>query len=179
MKPIFDGKTLNGWDGDSRLWKVEDGMIVGSTEGVKLTRNTFLVYKDREFGDFTLSCEVKLRNHNSGIQFRSVASEGWVVKGYQADMAEDAWWGSIYDEGGRRGILVNGWLGKAQNVVKAGDWNKVEIRCKGESIQIRINGMLTAELIDSMRLRGVIALQLHQGPPMMVWFRNFEMTAMD
>jgi len=179
MKPIFDGKTLSGWDGDPRLWKVEDGMIVGSTEGVKLTRNSFLIYKDREFGDFTLTAEVKLRNHNSGIQFRSVASEGWVVKGYQADMAENSWWGSIYEEGGRRGILVNGWKGKAETVVKPGDWNKVEIRCKGESIQVRINGMLTAELLDSTRLKGVIALQVHQGPPMQVWFRNFEMNATD
>lgn len=77
------------------------------------------------------------------------------------------------------GKTLNGWKGKAESVVKPGDWNKVEIRCKGEQIQVRINGLLTAELFDSTRLRGVIALQLHQGPPMMVWFRNLEMNPLD
>jgi len=67
FKPLFDGKTLNGWEGDPRLWKVENGEIVGSTDNVKIEKNTFLIYKDKEFSDFILRAEVKLRNHNSGI----------------------------------------------------------------------------------------------------------------
>jgi hypothetical protein len=172
FEPLFDGRTLSGWEGDPRLWKVEDGVIVGSTEGVKITANTFLVYRKKEFGDFTLRADVKLRNHNSGIQFRSEELPDFVVRGYQADMAEGNWWGSIYEEKGTRGVMVNGWKGKAEKVVKPNDWNSVEVRCQGDQIQVTVNGLVTAELRDSVRTSGVIALQLHTGPPMEVRFRN-------
>lgn len=170
--PLFDGKSLKGWDGDPRLWSVKDGELVGSTEGVKITHNTFLIYRAKTFKNFILKTQVKLRNHNSGIQFRSEAFPDWVVKGLQADMAEGNWWGSIYDEKGTRGVMVNGWKGKAETVVKPNDWNDVEIFCQGEQIRITVNGMVTAELKDSVRLEGIIALQLHVGPPMEVRFRN-------
>jgi hypothetical protein len=68
--------------------------------------------------------------------------------------------------------MVNGWRGKAETVVKANEWNDVEIRCEGELIQIRINGLLTAELRDTAKMSGILAFQLHRGPPMRVWFRN-------
>ena len=171
---LFDGKSLDGWDGDPRLWAVRDGAIVGSTEGVDLKANSFLIYRKQQFRDVILRAEVKLRNHNSGIQFRSEALPDWVVAGYQADMAEGNWWGSIYDERGTRGVMVNGWKGKAEKVVRAGDWNTVEIRCQGDLIQVSVNGLLTAELHDSARLEGVLALQLHRGPPMEVRFRKIE-----
>jgi hypothetical protein len=145
---------------------------VGSTEGVELKDNSFLIYREQEFGDFILQAEVKLRNHNSGIQFRSEELPEWVVRGYQADMAEGNWWGSIYDEKGRRGVMVNGWKGKAEKVVKPEDWNRVEVRCQGEHIQVKVNDLMTAELRDSERLKGIIALQLHRGPAMQVSFRN-------
>jgi hypothetical protein len=172
FEPLFDGRTLSGWEGDPRLWKVEDGVIVGSTEGVKVTANTFLVYRKKQFGDFILRADVKLRNHNSGIQFRSEELPDFVVRGYQADMAEGNWWGSIYEEKGKRGVMVNGWKGKAEKVVKPNDWNSVEVRCQGDQIQVTVNGLVTAELRDSVRTSGVIALQLHTGPPMEVRFRN-------
>lgn len=172
FQPLFDGKTLDGWSGDPRLWRVEDGVIVGSTEGVTLDKNTFLIYKKREFGDFVLRAEVKLRNHNSGIQFRSEELPDFVVKGYQADMAEGNWWGGVYEEKGTRGVMVNGWKGKAETVVKNNDWNEVEITCQGPKMEIRINGLKTAELTDDAKLSGIIAFQLHRGPAMEVRFRN-------
>lgn len=172
FKPLFDGKTLNGWKGDSRLWKVVDGVIVGSTEGVSLTKNTFLIYEPAKFSNFILRAEVKLRNHNSGIQFRSEELPEYVVRGYQADMAEGNWWGGVYEEKGTRGVMVNGWKGKAETVVRNNDWNEVEIRCEGPKIAIRINGLLTAELTDDVKLSGIIAFQLHAGPPMEARFRN-------
>ncbi len=101
FKLLFDGKTLKGWDGDLRLWSVKDGAIVGSTDSVSIQRNTFLIYTVKQFGDFVFRAQVKLRNHNSGIQFRSEVLPEWVCNGYQADMAEGNWWGSIYDEGGQ------------------------------------------------------------------------------
>jgi hypothetical protein len=177
FKPLFDGKTLDGWDGDPRFWSVQNGAIVGSTDKQKAEHNTFLIYRKAEFKDFILEADVNLRNHNSGIQFRSEALPDWVVKGLQADMAENNWWGSIYDEKGTRGTLVNGWKGKAETVVKKDDWNHVEISCQGDHIQIKINGLLTADIHDSAKLDGVIALQLHAGPPMQVMFRNIRIKA--
>jgi len=170
FRPLFNSRSLDGWSGDPRLWSVSDGMIVGSTEGVKLTHNSFLITK-QSFGNFILRVECRLRNHNSGIQFRSEALPDWVVRGYQADMAQDNYWGNIYDEKGTRGTMVDGWP-KAKAVVRLKDWNEYEISCDGDHIQLRLNGVDTADLHDSARLAGIIALQLHAGPPMEAYFRN-------
>lgn len=175
---IFNGKSLDGWDGDPQLWSVRDGAIVGSTEGVKLKHNTFLAYKEN-FSDFVLRLQVKLRNHNSGIQFRSQKFPDWVVKGYQADAAENAWWGSIYEEGGKRGVLVNGWAGKAEKVVRADGWNDYEIHAKGDMMQLTLNGLVTATIWDKVSASGIIALQLHAGPPMQASFRNIRIKTLD
>jgi len=173
FQPLFNGKNLDGWDGDPRLWKVRDGVLVGSTEGVSLEANSFLISK-RSLKNFVLRAEMKLRNHNSGIQFRSEALPNWVVRGYQADAAENNYWGCIYDEKGKRGILANGWKDKAEKAVKLTDWNQYEILCNGDQIKLTLNGVETAELRDSERLEGIIALQLHRGPPMEVYFRKIE-----
>ena len=172
FRPLFDGKTLNGWDGDTRLWSVRDGTITGSTDNTKITHNTFLIYRAAPFKDFVLHAEAKLRNHNSGIQFRSEELPEFVMRGYQADMAEGNWWGSIYEEKGTRGVLVNGWKGKAEKVVKPDDWNTVEVSAQGDHLQVWVNGLLTADLHDSARAEGLIGLQLHAGPAMQVQFRN-------
>ncbi len=168
---LFDGKTLEGWDGDPQIWSVKDGEIVGATEGVKMTDNSFLISK-KTYGNFILRTDVKLRNHNSGIQFRSERLPNWVAKGLQADMAEGNWWGSIYDEKGKRGTIVNGWKGKAETVVKPNDWNQYEVLCDGDLIQLRVNGLLTAELHDTSATTGILGLQVHRGPAMEVRFRN-------
>ena len=96
FRPLFNGRNLDGWDGDPRLWSVRGGVIVGSTDGASITHNSFLISK-QSFGNFILRAECKLRNHNSGIQFRSEALPDWVVRGYQADMAPDNYWGNIYE----------------------------------------------------------------------------------
>ena len=171
--PLFNGKNLDGWDGDPRLWSVRDGMIVGSTEGVSLEHNEFLISK-KTYSNFILRADMKLRNHNSGIQFRSQAHPDWVVSGYQADAAENNYWGCIYEEKGKRGILVNGWKDKGEKVVKLKDWNTYEILCDGDHIQLKLNGLVTADLHDSASPSGVIALQLHRGPPMQAYFRNIQ-----
>ena len=175
FKPLFNGKNLDGWDGDPRLWSVRDGMIVGSTEGNPLKYNSFLATK-KSYADFILRAQAKLRNHNSGIQFRSQLVPGlkWAVQGYQADMAENNYWGCVYEERGKRGILVNGWKDKAEKVVKLMDWNDIELFCDGDHINLKVNGLETADLHDSASLDGIIALQLHKGPPMQVYFRNME-----
>lgn len=170
FKPVLN-KSLKGWKGDSRLWKIEKGVLIGSTDGVKISKNTFLI-SEREYGDFVLRAEFKLRNHNSGIQFRSTEMPEYVVQGLQADIAYDNWTGSIYDEKGKRGVIVNGWKGKGEKFYKKDDWNQIELSAIGESIVIKINGQVTSELKDSSKLAGVLAIQLHQGPDMKVEFRN-------
>jgi hypothetical protein len=172
FKPLFNGKNLDGWDGDPRIWKVANGVIAGSTEGITLEANSFLISKNR-YSDFIFRCETKLRNHNSGIQFRSERLPDWVMQGLQADMAEGNWWGGIYDEKGKRGVVVNGWKGKAEKVVKPNDWNEYEVSCKGSHIELRVNGMLTAEYDDpTNKPDGLIGFQVHRGPAMLVEFRN-------
>ncbi len=162
MKPVLFVMMLAGLGvqaaGPAKGW---DGELIDSTEGNKLTSNTFLVYRKAQFSDLILRAKVKLRNHNSGIQFRSEELPNWVMKGYQADMAEGNWWGGVYEE-----------KGKAETVLKPKDWNEVEIYCKGEDIRITINGLVTAELKDSLKLEGLVGLQLHQGPPMEVRFQD-------
>jgi len=170
FRPLFNGRNLDGWDGDPRLWSVHNGMIVGSTERATLLQNSFLISK-QSFANFILRVECKLRNHNSGVQFRSEALADWVVRGYQADMAEDNYWGNIYDERGTRGTMVDGWP-KAKSVVHLKGWNEYEISCDGDHIQLKLNGVQTADLHDSAKKSGILALQLHSGPPMEAYFRN-------
>ena len=174
---LFNGKTLEGWDGDPRLWRVEDGAIVGSSEGHAIEQNTFLIL-ERPFSDFVLRLELKLRNGNSGIQFRSKVFPDWVVKGYQAD-ASDAGdrsaWGNFYEEKGRgRNVMstpTEGWL-KGKTVVRVGDWNEYEIHAKADHIRLTLNGLVTIDTRDRQASDGVIAIQLHSGKPMEVRLRN-------
>jgi len=177
FQPLFNGKNLEGWDGDPRLWSVRDGIIVGSTEGVTLEQNSFLITR-KAFGDFVLRLDMKLRNHNSGVQFRSEALPGWVVRGLQVDAAENNYWGCIYDEKGKRGIIVNSWKEKGEKAVKLKDWNQFEIRCQGDHIVVKLNGVVTADLRDTARMDGVVALQLHRGPAMEAYFRNIQIQAL-
>jgi hypothetical protein len=174
---LFDGKTLSGWEGAPGLWSVEDGAIVGSTAGHSIQSNSFLISKER-FSDFVLQVDIHLDNHNSGIQFRSEALPDYVVRGYQADAAEGNWWGSLYGEKTDRGVIVNGWQGKGETVVRP-DWNHYEIYCKGRQIRLTLNGLVTVELEDGMSSDGIIALQLHRGPPMRASFRNIKIKRFD
>ena len=105
-RQIFDGKTLDGWEGDPKHWRVEQGTIVGEIPaGQTLRRNTWLVWRDGELADFDLRLQVKLTGApaaNSGIQFRCQVQDVDHVSGYQADLDQGATWlGRIYDEHGR------------------------------------------------------------------------------
>lgn len=179
---LFNGKNLEGWEGHPTLWSVKDGAIVASSDDHPIQQNTFLVYKN-PYSDFVLKAEVRLRNGNSGIQFRSTVlpGPGWVVSGYQADCAgtdDSSAWGNFYEERGRgRGVMKTrdeGWQ-KARNVVRVGDWNEYEILAQGSRIQLKLNGLVTIDTTDDKASSGVIALQLHAGHPMRVEFRNIKL----
>jgi Domain of Unknown Function (DUF1080) len=80
---LFDGKTLKGWDGDPKYWRVEDGAIVGESTPQNPVRNTYLAYRDIEAKDFTLKFEIKIDgNGGSGVQYRSKTNIPWLAAAY-------------------------------------------------------------------------------------------------
>ncbi len=176
FKSLFNGKDLEGWVGDTELWKVENGAIVGSTENKTLKHNSFLATK-QSYSDFVIKAKFKLRNHNSGIQYRSKQHDEFVVKGYQADMADNNYTGILYEEGGR-GILANV---KAEEVNKhytKEEWNDYEITADGPHLVQKINGFTTVDYTEKDEVKGakegIIALQLHAGPKMRVDFKDIQ-----
>lgn len=173
FSPLFDGKTLDGWHGDTSLWKVQDGVIVGSSEGATLTHNTFLSTK-KSYKNFVLKIEFKLRNHNSGVQVRSQQRDDFVVAGYQADIADKRYMGILYEERGR-GILADVDAEEVAKHLKPDGWNEYVITCDGPRLKFELNGFTTVDYTETSDVgakEGIIALQLHQGPPMQVSFRN-------
>jgi putative membrane-bound dehydrogenase-like protein len=169
-RDLFNGKDLSGWVGDPKLWKVEDGEIVGRTAG--LSRNEFLK-SERIAADFRLTLKVKLtpNKENSGIQFRSEALPGGEVKGPQADIGA-GWWGKLYEEHGR-GLL---WDRSGEQHVKADDWNTYEVLAEGSRVRTWINGQLCVDIDDpKIPRRGIFALQLHSGGPMEVRFKDLRL----
>ena len=169
---LFNGTDLSGWDGDPSLWSVESGVIVGSSDGRPLRTNSFLISR-REFGDFVLRFDAKLRNGNSGMQFRSERTSGWTVRGYQIDFAAGKGWGNLHAEGFPRGLILDGWQDKSEFSVRRG-WNRIELRCEGHRIRISVNGTLVNDMLDPGPLQGVLAMQLHRGEAMRVEFRNIQ-----
>ena len=174
FKRLFDGKTLKGWKGRESLWKVEDGAIKGQTTAeAKLKHNDFL-YTEKEYGDFELRLKFRLINHNSGVQVRSIVHKDFRVTGYQADIAEQRFTGILYGEG-FGGILADVKPKEIAKHVKKDDWNEYRILCQGKRLQFWINGQPTIDYTDKRpvaRTKGVIAFQLHGGPPMKVYFKD-------
>jgi len=173
---LFNGKDLSGWvtPEDKALFTVEDGVIVGRTEdgSKKITKNEFLV-TSKPYRNFVLKAKVKLRNGNSGIQFRSKRAEDGAVSGPQADVA-DGYWGLLYEER-RRGILERYPEDKADALVHKGDWNDFVITAKGKHVTIDINGTRVIDRNDDeFDDSGIIAFQVHVGPPMEVRYKDVE-----
>ena len=199
-KNLFNGKDLTGWKGLD-FWSVEDGCITGRTTKEKPTKgNTFLVYKD-EVADFELTFKYKIIGGNSGVQYRSKLTDekAFVVAGYQADFeAGKTYSGILYEEKGR-GILaqrgqktvikegaapnkpkveVTGEVGKSAEIqakIKSEDWNDYRIVAQGGHLQHFINGVQTIDVTDETAIgakKGILALQLHAGPAMVVQFKD-------
>ena len=201
-RPIFDGTTLAGWEGDRNWWRVEDGAITGEIPaGAKLKTNQFLWWEGT-VADFDLALEYRITGDdsaNSGIQYRSERLPDGHAKGYQADLDDGrTWLGRIYDEHGR-GLLVERGVRLAispdgrtwadtfappdaiRGVVKPGDWNRYRIRATASHVTIWINDELATVLDDrdakQAEFAGRLALQLHSGPgPAKVQFRNLRLT---
>ena len=195
---MFNGTDLSGWAGRSDLWSVEDGAIVGRTNDEDpIDNNTFLVWEGGKPGDFEMISEFKIESGNSGIQYRSevIDAEKFILGGYQADIDfGNRYAGIVYSERTGRGILAE----RGEKVTLAADgektverfadgtalgagihpgkWNEFRIVAKGNRLTQYINGTKVSEVIDGAtdkaRKSGVIGLQLHKGPAMVVRFKN-------
>ena len=178
LKVVFNGKDLTGWDGDSRLWSVKDGVIHGQTTKENAAKgNTFLILKDQQFGNFELRFSVRCdAANNSGVQYRSKhitegkVNNAWVVRGYQHEIRNETKLpnvsGFIFDEGGKRGrICLAGekavWEDGKKTVAatlldaagyeklfKLNEWNDVVIIANGNHIQHFLNGTQILDFTD-------------------------------
>lgn len=197
--PIFDGKTLEGWDGDPRFWRVENGAIVGeSTPSAVVAQNNFLIWRGGVLRDFELKLEFRMNGTNSGVQYRSTELPDvgkWVLKGYQADMDfTQNYLGNVHDERGRGvlsrrgevtrivdgprfkvvGTIAEGTL--LRGVMNVTGWNQYHIIARGPVLLQLINGQLMSVAIDEdskgFTAEGVLGFQMHTGPPFRIEFRN-------
>jgi hypothetical protein len=193
---LFNGKDLEGWNGDPAVWSVEDGAIVGRTKEGQLENNEFLIWKGGDVSDFKLTLQYKINGGNSGVQYRSKVLDPakWIVAGYQADIDSGPTYTGILYEERERGILAKrgekvtidkegkattekiGDADELQKSIHTDDWNDYEIEVRNNRMKHTINGKLMSETIDRDQKNkdksGVLAFQVHKGPPMTVQFRK-------
>jgi len=198
---LFDGKGLESWKSpDMSYWSVEDGTITAkSSEDHPCKHNQFLVWQGGEISDFELTLKFRVEGGekaNSGIQVRSQVESDGHAKGYQVDIAHpDApYLGAVYDEKGRKmlamrgqttviqedGKMVSGALDGDKDAAlknyQQGEWADYRIKFVGNKLEVWLNGVQTASVVDEQEaereMSGVLALQLHSGPPMKVQFKD-------
>jgi hypothetical protein len=193
-RQLFNGKDLDGWEGNPESWSVQDGAITGiTTDDKRLPFNQFLIWRGGKVKNFELTAKIKQSGNNSGIQYRSkeLPSVGpWSVGGYQCDIhpipANNA---MLYDERGRGIVAQNGqtviidregtkWLVKETEPVKVdvAEWNEYTIIARGNHLIHKLNGQVTVDVIDHQESEredeGVVAIQIHQGPAMKVQVKD-------
>jgi 3-keto-disaccharide hydrolase len=197
---IFDGKSLQGWQGDTNYWRVEDGCLVGEvTTNNLLKQNSFIVWHGGETRDFELKVEYRVSARgNSGINYRSimVTNGPWTMRGYQADLdGQNRYTGQNYEEKGRTFLAMRGQvtrlqegklpqiigtLGSTNELVSAihnEDWNEYHLIASGNVLTHILNGRVMSVVIDEdpseRRMDGLLGVQVHVGPPMKIEYRNF------
>src|SRR5476651_1543931 len=176
--PMFDGKTLNGWEGDPKYWRAENGEIIGEiTPETIIKVNTFLIWKGGKPADFEITVSYRISSKgNSGVNYRSVRVDSlpYALKGYQADidgkdkynLGYPKYSGQNYEERGRqflalrgqRTVIENGKprvvdsLGTKEEMLKAinyDGWNDLHIIAKGNNLKHYLNGKLMSEVTDN------------------------------
>lgn len=200
---MFDGKTLDGWEGDPKYWRVADGMMTGEiTPETVIKSNTFIVWRGGAPRDFELKVDFHITaSGNSGINYRSVVvddkvtpSNKFAMRGYQCDIdGQNRYTGNNYEEKGRLFLAQRGDVshvtGTRKPVVLAhvGDnqelarsltpgWNSVHLIVRANTAAHIINGRLMCMVIDddpNRQSTGLIGVQVHVGPPMRVEYKNW------
>lgn len=198
---MFNGKDLTGWEGKPGGWWVKDGTLMSqSTKENPCLKHHYLMWRGAEPSDFIMRFQYRLVGGNSGVQFRSKEIKGWDTRGYQADMeAGPQWTGclfqhvrggvvmrghrAVYRPDGTREIVKVADPAELQSKIKAEDWNDYEISAIGSKITLKINGITMAEVDDQdpkfACKSGVIALQMHPGPPLTVQFKDLRIKILD
>jgi hypothetical protein len=173
---LFDGRSLDGWEGDSSVFRIEDEAIVGGWLTARVPHNFFLASR-KEYSDFELQLEFRLSGDqtNAGVQLRSERiPDHHEMIGYQADLGQE-YWGCLYDESRRNRVLAAPDSDGLAAVLKKSDWNSYRILCEGPRIQLWINGFQTvdySEDVAAIPRTGRLGLQIHGGPPGEVRYRK-------
>ena len=176
---LFDGKTFDGWEGDTqKTWRIEPGEIAAGAPDKKQEHNDFLA-TTKEFGNFELRLKIKLVGTegfvNSGVQFRSQRIPNhFEMKGYQADFGE-GYFGALYDESRRNKVLAAPDKEVLEKAVKRNDWNDYRIRAEGPRIQLWLNGVQTVDYTEAEKdipQTGLVALQIHGNAKAEVRFKD-------
>jgi len=181
---LFDGKTLDGWEGYEDLWSVKEGVIVAkNTDEVKFS--TYLLSKQK-FTDFRLIFDAKLvqSEMHSGVAFWGVVKPD-VSKDPAADRTKFTYAGHLvmfpsnygmYDLFGRNSLGVDG--GPAKKAGKQHDWNSIEVLAQGNRVRVAINGAAVVDWRDPLPDRikeAPIGLQLHANKvPQEIHFRGLK-----
>ncbi|MCL4178941.1 MAG: DUF1080 domain-containing protein [Verrucomicrobia bacterium] len=170
-RPLSDGKTFAGWEGDTnRTWRIVDGAFVGGSLENNIPQNEFLA-THQSFTNFVLKLKFKLVGTegfvNAGVQIRSERTEDPPneMRGYQADIGE-GWWGALYDESRRNTVLVKPDPADVKKALRPGDWNEYTIRCEDRRIRTWINGVPMIDYTEpdqTIPQHGLIGLQIHGG----------------
>lgn len=203
---IFNGKDLDGWDGDPVYWSVREGKIVGEISPETIVdRNTFLIWRGGKPSNFELKLEYRISDEgNSGINYRSVEVPGvpWALKGYQSDIdGKGQWNGQNYEERGRTFLALRGQITRVdegskpaiigttgdkdvlQSFIHKNDWNEVHLIIRENTLIHMINGHVMSVVIDddasNRSSDGLIGVQVHVGPPMKVEYKNIRIKDLD
>ena len=186
FKWLFDGKSLDGWEGNLGWFRVEENSIVAGSISKPIPHNEFLCTKANH-ANFELKLQVRLKGQgdNAGIQFRSVrVPDKTEVSGFQCDVGNafgGPVWGALYDESRRNKMLAQGDKDKVSEWLRKDDWNELTVRANGDRIQIWLNGNLTVDYKEEdpkIVKTGIIGLQIHSGPPTEAWYRNIRIKAL-
>jgi hypothetical protein len=175
FETIFDGKTLKGWEGDPKYWRVENGEMVGEiTPETLIKSNTFLIWRGGEPADFEVKTDFRITSGgNSGINYRSVVvpdkvtpGNRYAMRGYQFDMdGQRRYTGNNYEEKGRLFLAVRGQVtrvtGTRKPIILASvgdqqelasgirdDWNNAHIIARGNVLMHLLNGRVMSIVID-------------------------------
>lgn len=180
---LFDGKSLTGWECETEnVFRVENGVIAAGHVEEKAPRNEFLATV-RPYKNFDLHLKFKLLGTvgfvNSGVQFRSVriAQPPNEMSGYQADLGDPTYWGTLYDESRRKKTLVPVDMTAVDKVLHRQDWNDYRIRAEGPHIRIWLDGLLTVDYTEpdaTIPQEGLIGLQIHGNGNTEVQFKDIE-----
>lgn len=184
--PLFDGKTFEGWEGDTKeVWRIEEGALVAGSLEKKQAKNDFLATV-KEYGDFELTLMWKLEGKegfvNGGVQFRSRrVPNHHEVSGYQADLGM-GYDGALYDESRRNKMLAKPAKEVLEKAKKPlGEWNEYRIRAEGPRIQLWLNGVQTVDYTEedpSIARSGIIAVQIHGNAVARVQYKQIAIEAL-